>query len=252
MQNKVDFSQFGTLDKEVLKKTRRLGKYYAYCQINRQKVELSLFYLWKLIPEQDHEALSRIPQIFGEVENLQNAQLIWARLCVAARFFYHDAPQWQNLLFSKLEERIILPDLTTDIQTATALLDTYFANLSTLKAAATKPATAAAPAPQQPSTPASKPKPKPEEVFHSAYQKTADYHRLLDVLEREKNECSDCDWARHALEIYEYPNSLINPPSTFKKWLPIFCAMFGREVEYRDPCTLRRTESKTKLAPFLM
>lgn len=248
MKNNVDFSQFGVLDKEVLKKTRRLGMYYTYCQINRQKVELSLFYLWKLIPEQDHEALGRIPQIFGEVENLQNAQLIWARLCVAARFFYHDHPQWQNLLFSKLEERILLPDLTTDIQTATALLDTYFANLSTLKAAATKPATA----PQQPSTPASKPKPKPEEVFHSAYQKTADYHRLLDVLEREKNECSDCDWARHALEIYEYPNSLINPPSTFKKWLPIFCAMFGREVDYRDPCTLRRTESKTKLAPFLM
>jgi hypothetical protein len=249
MQNNVDFSQFGTLDKEVLKKTRRLGKYYTYCQINRQKVELSLFYLWKLIPEQDNEALSRISQVFSEVENLQNAQLIWARLCVAARFFYHDHPKWQNLLFSKLEERIILPDLTTDIQTATALLDTYFTNLSELKkGAATKPATA----PQQPSTPASKSKPKPEEVFHSAYQKTADYHRLLDVLEHEKNECSDCDWARHALEIYEYPNSLINPPSTFKKWLPIFCAMFGREVEYRDPCTLRRTESKTKLAPFLM
>ena len=159
MQNNVDFSRFSILDEEVLKKTRRLGKYYAYCQINRQKVELSLFYLWKIIPEQDHEALGRISQIFGEVENLQNAQLIWARLCVAARFFYHDGPTWQNLLFSKLEERIILPDLTTDIQTATALLDTYFANLSTLKAAATKPATT----PQQPAAPASKP--KPEEVF---------------------------------------------------------------------------------------
>ena len=34
MQNIVDFSQFGTLDKEVLKKTRRLGKYYTYCQID--------------------------------------------------------------------------------------------------------------------------------------------------------------------------------------------------------------------------
>ena len=252
MQNNVDFSQFGILDKEVLKKTRRLGKYYTYCQINRQKVELSLFYLWKLIPEQDHKALGRISQVFSEVENLQNAQLIWARLCVAARFFYHDHPKWQNLLFSKLEERILLPDLTTDIQTATALLDTYFANLSTLKAAATKPAPPPAPAQPVTSTTTSKPKPKPEEVFHSAYQKTADYHRLLDVLEREKNECSDCDWARHALEIYEYPNSLINPPSTFKKWLPIFCAMFGREVEYRDPCTLRRTKSKTQLGSFLI
>ena len=27
MQNKVDFSQFGTLDKEVLKKTRRLSQF---------------------------------------------------------------------------------------------------------------------------------------------------------------------------------------------------------------------------------
>ena len=34
MQNNVDFSRFSILDEEVLKKTRRLGKYYAYCQID--------------------------------------------------------------------------------------------------------------------------------------------------------------------------------------------------------------------------
>ena len=65
MQNHVDFSRFGILDEEVLKKTRRLGKYYAYRQIDYQKVELSLFYLWKLIPEQDDDILCRISQIFS-------------------------------------------------------------------------------------------------------------------------------------------------------------------------------------------
>ena len=90
MQNHVDFSRFGILDEEVLKKTRRLGKYYAYRQIDYQKVELSLFYLWKLIPERDDEIVGRISQIFSEVTKEQNAQLIWARLCVAAHFFYHD------------------------------------------------------------------------------------------------------------------------------------------------------------------
>jgi len=133
MQNNVDFSRFGILDEVALKKTRRLGKYYAYRQMDYRKVELSLFYLWKLIPEQDDEILNRISAVFSEVTKVQNAQLIWARLCVAARFFYHDDPVWQNLLCPKLEERILQPDLTADVQTATALLGAYFADLTALK-----------------------------------------------------------------------------------------------------------------------
>ena len=84
MQNNVDFSRFSILDEEVLKKTRRLGKYYAYCQINRQKVELSLFYLWKLIPGQDDEILGRISATFSEVMGEQNAQLICCGLMLIA------------------------------------------------------------------------------------------------------------------------------------------------------------------------
>lgn len=247
MQNNVDFSRFGILDKEVLKKTRRLGKYYAYRQIDYRKVELSLFYLWKLIPGQDDEILGRISATFSEVMGEQNAQLIWARLCVAARFFYHDGPTWQNLLFSKLEERIILPDLTTDIQTATALLDTYFANLSTLKAAATKPATT----PQQPAAPASKPEPKPEEVFHTLYWHSDAYPHLMTTLYEQKDICSDAAWARYALAIYRHPKAFINRPSTFKNWLETFGEMFERKVPYQDPNKLDRTKSNPQIDCFL-
>ena len=126
MQNHIDFSRFSILNEEVLKKTRRLGKYYAYRQINYQKVELSLFYLWKLIPEQDDDILCRISQIFSEVTKEQNAQLIWARLCVAAYYFFHDEPLWQDLVFRKLKERILLPDLVADVQTAKDLIDGYY------------------------------------------------------------------------------------------------------------------------------
>lgn len=249
MQNNVDFSQFGVLDEEVLKKTRRLGKYYAYRQIDYRKVELSLFYLWKLIPGQDDEILSRVSATFSEVTKEQNAQLIWARLCVAARFFYHDGPTWQNLLFSKLEERIILPDLTTDIQTATALLDTYFANLSTLKSSATTPAPA--PAPAQPVTSTTTSKPRAEDVFHILYLQSDAFHHLMTMLNQEKTDCSDGDWARHALAIYRHPKALIDRPATFKKWLKTFCDMFDRQVAYRDPNKLDRTKSKKQIDSFL-
>ena len=89
-------------------------------------MELSLFYLWKLIPEQDDYILCRISQIFSEVTKEQNAQLIWARLCVAAHFFYHDDTTWQDLVFRKLEERVQAPELAADILTAKALIDAHY------------------------------------------------------------------------------------------------------------------------------
>ena len=166
MQNNVDFSRFGILDEEVLKKTRRLGKYYAYRQIDYQK----------LIPERDDEMLDRIAQVFSEVEKRENAQLIWARLCVAARFFYHDDSTWQNILFPKLEERILLPDLAADVQTAKDLIDGYYKELALLSEAPTpqvKPVPVATLEPQRQAS--STPKHKPEDVFAFAYQRTADY-----------------------------------------------------------------------------
>ena len=247
MQNNVDFSRFRILDEEVLKKTRGLGKHYVYCQMNRQKVELSLFYLWKLVPERDDEMLDRIAQVFSEVEKRQNAQLIWARLCVAARFFYHDDSTWQNILFPKLEERILLPDLAADVQTAGGLLDAYFAERDALKGTAA----AAASVPKQPAAPTSSSKPKPEEVFHILYQKTDDYLHLLTFLNQDKTACSDADWARHALAIYRHPKTLIDRPATFKKWLSVFCDLFDRQVAYRDPNKLDRTKSQKQIEPFL-
>ena len=254
MQNHVDFTRFSIIDENVLKKTRRLGKYYAYRQIDYRKVELSLFYLWKLIPERDDEIVGRISQIFSEVTKEQNAQLIWGRLCVAARFFYHDDSTWQNLLFSKLEERILLPDLASDVQTAKDLIDGYYHELTLLSGAAqtpqAKPVPAATPAPQQPAT--STLKPKPEDIFSFAYQRTNDYNRLLEFLKAEKQDCTDLEWERYALAIFRCKKVFQKRPPTFTQWLPIFCDMFGRHVAYREPNKLDRGKNEKDITVFLL
>ena len=249
MQNHVDFSRFSILNEEVLKKTRRLGKYYAYRQIDYQKVELSLFYLWKLIPERNDEAIGRISQIFSEVTKEQNAQIIWARMCVAAYYYFHEEVVWQKLLFRKMEERIQVPELAADVQSAKALIDEHYREQSLLSG--TAPTISAEPEIAAPVS-AGKPRPNPKEVFHSRYNDTDDYHHLKTFLEQEKTECSDAEWARYALTIYNHRRVLIDPPATFRKWLTIFCDMFGRQVKYQDPNKLNRTKSKKSIESFLL
>lgn len=251
MQNHVDFSRFGILDEEVLKKTRRLGKYYAYRQIDYQKVELSLFYLWKLIPEQDDDILCRISQIFSEVTKEQNAQFIWARLCVAAYYFFHDEPLWQDLVFRKLEERVQAPELAADILTAKALIDEHYRERALLSGKTNVPPTP--PSPMEIATDAAKTdtNPKPEDIFNFAFQLTRDYRSMLEVLEAEKKDCSDIEWARHALTIYRHKNAFVKHPSSFTKWLSVFGKMFGREVAYREPNKLDKGQNKVSLDPFL-
>ena len=253
MKNNVDFSRFGILDEEVLKKTRRLGKYYAYRQIDYQKVELSLFYLWKLIPEQDDDILCRISQIFSEVTKEQNAQLIWARLCVAAYYFFHDEPLWQDLVFRKLKERILLPDLVADVQTAKDLIDGYYKELALLSGAAPTPQVKPAPVAtlELQRQASSTPKHKPEDVFAFAYQRTADYARLLQFLDAEKQDCTDLEWERYALAIFRCKKVFQKRPPTFTQWLPIFCDMFGRKVEYREPNKLDRGKNEKDITVFL-
>ena len=93
--------------------------------------------------------------------------------------------------------------------------------------------------------------PKPEDIFNFAFQRTRDYRSMLEVLEAEKKDCSDIEWARHALTIYRHKYAFVKHPSSFVKWLSVFGKMFGRKVAYREPNKLDKGQNKVSLDPFL-
>lgn len=90
-----------------------------------------------------------------------------------------------------------------------------------------------------------------ENVFLPCYTKLTDCGMLLNILLEDRDVVSDPEWARYALTLYESKKIFKNYPKSFKEWLPIFCALFGREVEYRAPSNIRRTKCKTDITPFL-
>ena len=263
MDNRVDFTKYSLINEIAFQATAYLAKHCSYCQVDKQKVELSCYYLWRLVHGNDDDILSRIASTFADlgkarIEGLPNvvnigsqqvhiSQLIWSRLCVAAYFFYHDETAWQNLLFRKLEERVNVPQLRQDIQTAKSLIDDYCHDLQALSANTSVPKSQPAQVPEPQSASA----PEPENVFSLAYQRTNDYQRLLEFLNAEKQDCSDSEWARYALAIYRCSNAFIKHPATFKKWLPDFCQMFGRDVKYQEPNKLDRTKNEKSVEAFL-
>ncbi|MBO7458575.1 MAG: hypothetical protein J6T80_04900 [Paludibacteraceae bacterium] len=89
-----------------------------------------------------------------------------------------------------------------------------------------------------------------EDIFNLRFRRTDEFHRFLKFLEQEKKDASDADWARYALAIYE-ADVFIHRPAGFKKWLPIFCELFGRKVDYQDPNKLKRTNCKRDISAFL-
>ena len=90
-----------------------------------------------------------------------------------------------------------------------------------------------------------------ENVFLPCYTNLADCRMLLNILLDIREKVSDPEWGRYALTIYECKKIFRNHPKSFKEWLPKFCALFGREVEYRAPSDIRRTKCKTDITPFL-
>ena len=74
---------------------------------------------------------------------------------------------------------------------------------------------------------------------------------IFSQLKAEKEDCTDGEWARYALAIYRHKKVFIKHPSTFKSWLPVFCAMFGRDVNYQEPNKLDRTENQKDIEVFL-
>lgn len=90
-----------------------------------------------------------------------------------------------------------------------------------------------------------------ENVFLPCYTKLTDCGMLLNILLEDRDVVSDPEWARYALTLYESKKIFKNYPQSFKEWLPKFCALFGREVEYRAPSNIRRTKCKTDITPFL-
>ena len=260
MNNLIDSSRFSVIDEVALRKTRYLRKYYAYICQSGMKEEASCFYLQRLVSELPEEIPDRILAVFSELGRAHFAdqndvqtvgttqvhisQFIWGRLCVAAYFFFHDEPAWQNLLFRKLDERLTVPELAEDVLTAKGMIDEYYKERALLSGEAV-----AAPEPSSAMQIATTP--KPEDIFNFAFQRTSDYQRMLEVLEAEKKDCSDIEWARHALTIYRHKHAFVKRPGGFSKWLAIFGEMFGRKVAYREPNKLDLNKNAVSLEPFL-
>ena len=267
MTTLIDISKFAVIDEIALQKTRYLRKYYTFSQRNGGKEEISFTYLRRLLPEHTEELPDSIARVFSDLgrvhlpgqNDLQTigstqvhiSQLIWARLCVAAYYFFHDEPLWQDLVFRKLEERVQAPELSADILTAKALIDAHYRERALLSGKTNVPPTP--PSAMEIATEAAKTdtNPKPEDIFNFAFQRTRDYRSMLEVLEAEKKDCSDIEWARHALTIYRHKNAFVKHPSSFAKWLSVFGKMFGREVAYREPNKLDKGQNKVSLEPFL-
>ena len=267
MTTLIDISKFAVIDEIALQKTRYLRKYYTFSQRNGGKEEISFTYLRRLLPEHTEELPDSIARVFSDLgrvhlpgqNDLQTigstrvhiSQFIWARLCVAAYYFFHDEPLWQDLVFRKLEERVQAPELAADILTAKALIDTHYRERALLAGKTSVVPTP--PSPMEIATEAAKTdtNPKPEDIFNFAFQLTRDYRSMLEVLEAEKKDCSDIEWARHALTIYRHKNAFVKHPSSFAKWLSVFGKMFGREVAYREPNKLDKGQNKVSLDPFL-
>ena len=267
MTTLIDISKFAVIDEIALQKTRYLRKYNTFSQRNGWKEEISFTYLRRLLPEHTEELPDSIARVFSDLgrvhlpgqNDLQTigstqvhiSQFIWARLCVAAYYFFHDEPLWQDLVFRKLEERVQAPELAADILTAKALIDAHYRERALLSGKTNVPPTP--PSPMEIATEAAKTdtNPKPEDIFNFAFQRTRDYRSMLEVLEAEKKDCSDIEWARHALTIYRHKNAFVKHPSSFTKWLSVFGKMFGREVAYREPNKLDKGQNKVSLDPFL-
>lgn len=267
MTTLIDISKFAVIDEIALQKTRYLRKYYTFSQRNGWKEEISFTYLRRLLPEHTEELPDSIARVFSDLgrvhlpgqNDLQTigstqvhiSQLIWARLCVAAYYFFHDEPLWQDLVFRKLEERVQAPELAADILTAKALIDAHYRERALLSGKTSVVPTP--PSAMEIATEAAKTdsNPKPEDIFNFAFQRTRDYRSMLEVLEAEKKDCSDIEWARHALTIYRHKNAFVKHPSSFAKWLSVFGKMFGREVAYREPNKLDKGQNKVSLEPFL-
>jgi len=267
MTTLIDTSKFTVIDEVALQKTRHLRKYYAYVRQGGTKEEASCFYLKRLASERPEEIPDRILEVFSELgrthfadqDDVQTigstqvhlSQFIWARLCVVAYFFFHGEPAWQNLLFRKLDERIAVPELAEDVLTAKGLIDEYYkerALLSGETLAAPEPSSAMQIATEATTSATT---PKPEDIFSFSFQRTSDYQRMLEVLEAEKKDCSDIEWARHALTIYRHKYAFVKRPGGFSKWLAIFGEMFGRKVAYREPNKLDLNQNAVSLEPFL-
>ena len=269
MTTPIDNSKFTVIDEVALRKTRHLHKHYAFFRQGGMKEEASCFYLKRLVSEQIEEVPDRIVAVFSELGRTHFAdqndvqtvgatqvhisQFIWARLCVAAYFFFHDEPAWQNFLFRKLDERISVPELSEDVLTAKSLIDEYYKERALLTggivAVPQSEPTAMEIAREAATPPVSKP--RPEDIFNFSFQRTGDYQRMLEVLEAEKKDCSDIEWARHALTIYRHKSAFVKRPGGFSKWLAIFGEMFGREVQYREPNKLDKGKNQVSLEPFL-
>ena len=266
MKNLIDNSKFTVINEIALQQTRYLRKCYSYIRFGGDKEEASCFYLKRLVSEQLETIPDRIVAVFAELgrvhlsdqndvqtigsEQVHISQFIWGRMCVEAYFFFHAEPAWKNVLFRKVDERITVPELAEDVRVAKGLIDEYYQEQALLTGgvvAASKPT--AMEIAIEAANPASTP--KPEDVFNFAFQRTADYQRMLEVLETEKKDCSDIEWARHALTIFRHKYAFVKRPSSFTKWLPIFCALFGREVQYREPNKLDKGQNQVSLELFL-
>lgn len=90
-----------------------------------------------------------------------------------------------------------------------------------------------------------------ENTFRYWYIQSIDFEGLRNFLAELRNEVSDPEWARFALTLYNCKEIICCKRTGFTKWLPRFCALFGREVAYREPKDISRTQCKHNITCYL-
>lgn len=90
-----------------------------------------------------------------------------------------------------------------------------------------------------------------EAVFMPVYLNSSDGKLLISFLRAERDTASDGDWARYALAIYRHKKILVKRYGGFTKWLPEFCTLFDRHVEYQEPNKLNRTRCEKNIDVYL-
>ena len=139
MEDRVDVTKFELVSEIAFKKSAYLSSNYSYYSVAGFKEEVSCFYLRKIIKGKEEEIIERINLVYFEavknsrstgivINNMQLsvADLIWARLCVLAYYYYKDDPLWTGFIFEKLEEKIEGNILKQELLIAKKAIDKLF------------------------------------------------------------------------------------------------------------------------------
>ena len=147
MDNKVDVSKYALIKEVAFAHSKLLNRGYAFFNYGGKKEEASFFYLRSIVSSDVENILERITLIHARVcsaphnilaiGNVQysSSDLIWARLCVSAYYFYKGDAIWEKFIFNKLEEKIPNEALKKEVIAAKQAIDKLHREQEELKVA---------------------------------------------------------------------------------------------------------------------